>query len=101
MRGQPGNVDKFGQPNMVSSLDEYDFPGIWDYLMERLLAIPEYASLFHDAYPSVPTSELGFQHVANAIAAFEIEAFTLLDSPWDRYVAGHNCALSENAKQGR
>jgi cytochrome c peroxidase len=100
MRGRPGNVDKFGQPNMVGSLHEYDFPGIWDYLMERLLAIPEYTSLFREAYPTVPASELGFQHAANAIAAFEIEAFTLLDSPWDSYVAGHDGALSEDAKRG-
>ena len=69
MRGRPGNVDKFGQPNMVGSLGEYDFPGIWDYLMERLLAISEYVDLFHEAYPAVPVEDLGFQHAANAIAA--------------------------------
>jgi cytochrome c peroxidase len=100
MRGRPGNVDKFGQPNMVGSLGEYDFPGIWDYLMERLLAIPEYVDLFRKAYPSVLTEDLGFQHAANAIAAFEIEAFTLLDSPWDRYVTGDDGALCDDAKRG-
>jgi cytochrome c peroxidase len=68
--------------------------------MARILAIPAYRRLFADAYPRVPSSDLGFQHVANAIAAFQAAAFTRLDSPWDRYVAGDHGALNTPAKRG-
>jgi cytochrome c peroxidase len=66
-------------------------------LMARLLSIPEYQTLFADAFPG---ETLGFQHAAIAIAAFEAEAYTFLDSPWDNYVAGNNQALSAAEKRG-
>lgn len=68
--------------------------------MVRLLAIPGYVDLFHAAYPDVPTENLGFQHAANAIAAYEIAVFTFEDSPFDRYIQGDKTALSNEAKQG-
>ena len=43
---------------------------------------------------------MGFEHAANAIAAYEIAAFSFDDSPWDRYLAGDREALSEEAKKG-
>jgi len=100
MRGKPGDHDVFDQPNEIALLDATDFTGIWSALMQRLLALPEYVTLFTAAYPDVPTAALGFQHAANAIAAFEIGAFTYLDTPWDRYVAGDMSALSNEAKRG-
>jgi len=100
MRGRVGDVDVFDQANEVALLADTDFGGIWAALMQRLLRIPAYVALFNDAYPEVATEELGFQHAANAIAAFESATWTLLDSPWDRYVAGDHDALSENAKHG-
>ncbi len=100
MRGKTGDTDVFGQPNEVALLADSDFTGIWAALTQRLLRIPAYVALFGDAYPEVPTNQLGFGHAANALAAFESAAWTLLDSPWDRYVAGDDSALSENAKRG-
>lgn len=100
MRGFPGDHDVYGQPNELAPLAEDDFTAIWDGLMQRLLAIPEYQERFHTVYPDVPADELGFQHAANAIAAFTIAEFTLLNSPWDRYVAGDTTALSESARRG-
>ena len=100
MRGAPGDHDVFGAPNEVAVLAATDFPGIWAALTARLLAIPEYVDLFAAAYPGVPAESLGFQHAANAIAAFEIDAWTLLDSDWDRYVAGDDSSLSDGAKRG-
>ncbi|HUM68759.1 MAG TPA: cytochrome c peroxidase, partial [Chloroflexota bacterium] len=64
------------------------------------LAIPAYQELFRQAYPDVPAVELGFQHAANALAAFQAQAFTFTNSPWDRYLAGDESALSKQAKQG-
>jgi cytochrome c peroxidase len=100
MRGKAGDVDVFAQPNEIALLADSDFTGIWAALLQRLLRIPAYVALFNDAYPEAATGELGFQHAANAVAAFENATWTLLDSPWDRYVAGDHSALSENAKRG-
>lgn len=100
MRGQVGDVDRFGVPNELAQLGDDERPTIWGAIMNRVLAIPEYVSLFQAAYPAVAPAELGFQHAANAIAAFEVEAFTTVDSPFDRYVRGDDAALGEPEKRG-
>ena len=100
MRGHVGEEDIFGNENELALVDDADFRGIWSAIMQRLLAIPEYVDLFQAAYPDVATEDLGFQHAANAIAAFEIDAFTLTDSPYDRYIRGNGDALSESAQRG-
>ena len=86
--------------NELGAVDDDDFQGIWDGLMNRLLAIPEYEVLFQEAYPEKSVEELGFEDAANAIAAFESEAFTFFDSPFDRYLAGDSEALDDQAKRG-
>jgi cytochrome c peroxidase len=43
---------------------------------------------------------LRFQHAANAIAAYEMSAFTFTDSPWDRFLLGDDSALSTEAARG-
>ncbi|MCA9796600.1 MAG: cytochrome-c peroxidase, partial [Candidatus Eremiobacteraeota bacterium] len=45
-------------------------------------------------------NQLGFQHAADAIAAFEIARIEHLNSPFDRYVAGDNAALTDAQKRG-
>jgi len=100
MRGYRGEVDIFGQPNELSAFVDYKSQSIWNALMARILAIPDYVELFKAAYPDVPTDKLGFQHAANAMAAYEIAAFTFEDSPFDRYIQGDQTALSDEAKQG-
>lgn len=86
--------------NEVARLGGTDLPTIWSLLMTRLLAVPEYVTLFQAAFPNVPTNQLGFQHAANAIAAFEVARFSPLNSPFDRYLAGDNAALSDAQKRG-
>lgn len=99
MRGYRG-TDIFGQPNELAAIVDYKSQPIWDALMARLLAIPEYVDLFNAAYPNVPTKELGFQHAANAMAAYEIAVFTFEDAPYDRYIQGDKTALTDEEKQG-
>ena len=96
------DVDVFGQANELAIFSDSPehFPAIWDSIMARLLKIPAYQELFQAAYPETPVEELGFEHAANALAAFQVAAFSLVDSPWDRYVAGDTGALSLDAKQG-
>jgi cytochrome c peroxidase len=100
MRGAPGDKDVRGDVNELALIDDADVTAIWAAIMARLMAIPEYQFMFKAAYPDVATEDLGFQHAANAIAAFEIDAFSFEDSPWDRYVAGDVDAMSAEQKAG-
>jgi cytochrome c peroxidase len=100
MRGAEGDRDVNGRLNEIAAIPDEDLPAMWAALMDRLLVYPEYQIMFAAAYPDVPPAELGFEHVANAISAFEIVAFSFNDSPWDRYLAGDTAALSDEAKAG-
>lgn len=100
MRGAIGDRAIDGTVNELALISDTSPEIIWHRLMQRLLAIPEYQVLFRQAYPELEQNELGFQHAANAIAAFEIDAFTFTNSPWDQYVAGDTNALSLAAKRG-
>jgi cytochrome c peroxidase len=93
-------VDMAPEINEIALVDDKDLNGIWTSLMVRLLAHPEYREMFAAAYPQLPREELGFEHAANAIAAYEIAAFSFADSPWDRYLAGESDALSDEEKAG-
>ena len=100
MRGEPGDVDVFGNPNELAQLGDSQWVSIWQAVLRRLLAIPEYVAMFRAAFPGTPTSQLGFQHAATAIAAFQMQALTRTDSPFDRYLARNDAALTPEAKRG-
>ncbi len=100
MRGNKGDLDVNGAVNEIALIDDMDFVSIWESLAQRVFAIDEYKRRFVEVYPNVPQEELGIQHIANAIAAFEIDAWTFLESPWDLYLAGDKNALSDAAKRG-
>ena len=100
MRGEVGDRDVFGEINELALISNASPPAIWHRLMLRIRQFPEYMTLFKEAYPEVAEEDFGFQHAANAIAAFEIDAFTFNDSPWDRYTSGQQEALTESAKRG-
>ena len=86
--------------NEVAALDDDDFTGIWEALFTRVMQIEEYRELFAGAFPDVDRSDLGFQHVAIALAAFETVAFGMNDSPFDQFIRGDNDAMSLAAKRG-
>ncbi|MBP6470276.1 MAG: cytochrome-c peroxidase [Chloroflexi bacterium] len=100
MRGLPGDVDVFGQPNELALIPADKWTAVWQTLMARLLSIPDYAALFQAAYPTIPAADLTFAHAANAIAAFEADAFNQHQSPWYAYLQGDSTALSETEKRG-
>jgi cytochrome c peroxidase len=100
MRGQFGDVTVTGELNELALIADEETHAVWEALMARLLAYPDYAVLFAFAYPEAPLSELGFQHAANAIAAFETEAFACTDNAWHAYLDGDLTAISESAKKG-
>ncbi|HEC18813.1 MAG TPA: cytochrome-c peroxidase [Gammaproteobacteria bacterium] len=73
--------------------------GVWAQLADRLRQIPEYVTLFNAAY-GIAENEITMVHAANAIAAFEAEAWRADNSAFDRYLRGHKKALSKSAKKG-
>jgi cytochrome c peroxidase len=96
------DIDVFGNVNELAAIgsEPGDLPAIWVALMARLLQKPRYASLFGAAYPIVPLEALGFEHAANGLAAYQIETFAAVDTPWDRFLAGKREALAPQAVAG-
>ena len=92
MRGTGGNE--------LATLADTDFVGIWKGIMKRLGAIPEYRRMFEAAYPGVPFDRMNFAHASNAIGGFIVSELTFADSPWDRFLAGRNDALTPAQLQG-
>lgn len=100
MRGEIGDRTTTGEINELALISNAMPQVVWHRLMLRLKKIPKYIELFEAAYPGVALEDLGFQHAANAIAAFETEEFTFHDSPWDLYMDGVTNAIDESAKRG-
>ncbi|MGB1253124.1 MAG: cytochrome-c peroxidase [Candidatus Promineifilaceae bacterium] len=100
MRGDEGDISHQGGLNEIALADSELPTETWELLTKRLMSIPEYEALFAEVYPELAPEEIGFQHAANALAAFEIDAFSFNDSPWETYLAGNTTALTENEKQG-
>jgi cytochrome c peroxidase len=100
MRGEPGDVDVFGNPNELAAIPDAQPDRVWTAVMQRLIAIPGYVSLFSAAFPNRPTQTLSFRDAAKALAAFQIAELTRTDSPFDRYLKRDDNALSPEAKRG-
>jgi cytochrome c peroxidase len=100
MRGLAGDRDRFGAENELAAIDDKNPNEIWAAAMRRVLAVQEYVAKFNAAFPGVPQSQLGLQHAANAIAAFEIQAFTKTRTGFDRFLARDGKAMSDEAKRG-
>lgn len=86
--------------NELAAYDDDDFTGIWSGLMTRLGAIPEYRALFKAAYPGTRWKDMTFAHASNAIGGFFVQRLTFIDSPWDRFLAGDDQAMTEAQLQG-
>jgi cytochrome c peroxidase len=76
--------------------------GVWELAARRLRANPEYVDLFRAAFPDEVRSadDVNYVRAANAIAAFEAEAFRADDSPFDRFLRGES-QLSAPAARGK
>lgn len=100
MRGNVGETDVFGAPNELAVIADDDAPAIWAALMDRVLAIPAYVTLFAAAFPGVAPAGLGFEHAANAIAAFEAATWRSDGAPFDRYLSGDDDGMPLAARRG-
>jgi len=100
MRGDRGDVDVLGNPNELAQISDSQPAQVWQAVMQRLLAIPEYVTLFHAAYPGLAQNSLRFSDAAKAIAAFQTAALMKTDSPFDHYLRHEDNALSIEEKRG-
>lgn len=95
MRGQRGD-----HGNELARIDDADNPAIWAALMKRLGDIREYRELFRNAYPGTRYEDMTFAYASNAIGAFIVDKLTFDDTPWDRFLAGDDRALSKKQLDG-
>src|SRR5215813_4040706 len=70
-----------------------------DVLIKELKAIPEYVRLFDKAFSGDAGSAVTFNNVTSAIAAFE-RTIISNNSPFDRYAAGDQTALTVEERRG-
>jgi cytochrome c peroxidase len=84
----------------LGKLGDHERKAIWTELINRVLQYDEYRQMLAKAYPDVDPKDYSFVHAANALAAFQIDAFTLTDAPFDMYLRGDDTALNEAQKRG-
>ncbi|MGQ0814566.1 MAG: cytochrome-c peroxidase [Gemmatimonadota bacterium] len=100
MRGNAGDRDVFGNVNELAQISDDQPQAVWQAIMQRLMAMPEYVDMFAAAFPSRPRGTHGFEDAAQALATFQMEAFTKTNSPFDRYLARNDGALTVEQKRG-
>jgi cytochrome c peroxidase len=100
MRGEVGDRDVFGQTNELAAFTDKDALGVWNAIMQRLMAIPEYVDLFKAAFPTRNSGIFLFEDAARALAAFQMQEFTKTRSAFDRYLERDNGALTAEQKRG-
>jgi len=96
MTGEPG-TNELADASLV-----HPQIGVWNGLVARLGAIPEYVGLFAAAFPGEVggPGDIEIVHVGKAIGAFQAAAFRSDNSPFDRYLRGEREAMSTSAKKG-
>ena len=87
MRGSSGS--------RLSQLPATDDQRIWRALMDRLRHIPRYREMFEAAYPSTRFEHMNLAYASNAIAGFMVSRLTFDQSPWDRFLAGNDRAMTQ------
>ncbi len=86
--------------NELATIADTDNTAIWEGLMHRLGQIPEYRRMFERAYPGQRFRDMTFAHASNAIGGFLVDKFTFDDTPWDRFLAGKDNALTPKQLAG-
>jgi cytochrome c peroxidase len=89
-----------GSSNELAAIDDKQEPKIWSGIMTRLGRIPEYRRMFEAAYPGKRFDEMNYAYASNAIAGFLIDRLAFNNSPWDRFLAGDDHALTATQLAG-
>lgn len=100
MRGQPGSNECASAPTIEH---------VWIELVNRLIGknngtlggIEEYRELLIKAFPDVESfDQCNIGHLGKAIAAFEKDAFTTVNTLFDRFMSGDVNAMTDSQKRG-
>ena len=86
--------------NELAAIPDSDNTAIWAGIMRRLGRIPEYRRMFEEAYPGQRFERMTFAHASNAIGAFMVDKLTFANTPWDRFLAGRDNALTPKQLAG-
>jgi cytochrome c peroxidase len=86
--------------NELAAISDDHPEQVWSALMNRLGGIREYRRMFQDAYPGQKFENMSFAHASNALAGFFTARLTFNNSPWDRFLAGNDRALTATQLQG-
>jgi cytochrome c peroxidase len=86
--------------NELARISDKKAQQVWRELMERLGRIREYRRMFEAAYRGTRFAEMNFGYASNAIAGFLIDRLAFNDSPWDRFLAGDDAAMTEVQLRG-
>jgi cytochrome c peroxidase len=86
--------------NELAAIPDSDNTAIWAGIMRRIGRIPEYRRMFEEAYPGQRFEHMTFAHASNAIGAFMVDKLTFANTPWDRFLAGRDNALTPKQLAG-
>jgi cytochrome c peroxidase len=87
--------------NELAAITDDKHQRVWKFLMRRLGAIPEYRTMFMNAYPTALSFDsLNFAHAGNAMGCWITSVFSATNTPWDRMLAGDNDAMTETQLLG-
>lgn len=82
-----------------ASFDRIDH--VWPIISKRVRAIPEYETLFLEAFTEVRSvADISIVEIGNALAAFIGTEWRSMDSPFDEYQNGNKNALNTTEKRG-
>lgn len=95
MLGQPGDRDVLGAPNELALLE--DDVAVLDGLVTRVEEAAGYVPLLQAA---AGDNAVDIALLANALAAYQTQAFSLADTPWDAWLRGDAGALQDDEKLG-
>jgi cytochrome c peroxidase len=86
--------------NELAAIPDTKPQTVWNALMLRLGAIPQYRTMFEAAYPGVPFDSMSFAHAGNAIGGWITAVFSTTDTPWDNMLRGNDDAMTLQQLQG-
>ena len=89
-----------GTGNDLAAIADDDDTAIWAAIMARLGAIPEYRRMFEAAYPGTRFDDMNLAYASNAIAGFIVARLSFANTPWDRFLAGNDHALTQQQLEG-
>ena len=90
-----------GENAVADAAANGNLPEVWELLAARLQLIDGYVEQFVATFDDVSdASDITFVHAANAIAAFEADAWRADNSAFDRYLRGERGAMSRLQQRG-